>query len=448
MNTFFFIAAIGFFILRANFVSLLLGWDGLGLVSYLLITYYYSKYSINSGLITLLINRFGDVNLILLISLLREGHNWRYFRLKDSNSMAIIFIIIASFSKSAQIPFSAWLPQAIAAPTPVSSLVHSSTLVTAGIYLALRNFIFLNLKFLQTISSITLLIARFIALLEYDFKKIIALSTLSQIALIFLSIIKFSLNIAFFHLLTHAIFKCLLFLTRGSVLHSFKGLQDIRLLNFFFYSKPLNYNIITRRLLSLIGIPFLSGFFSKDLIFENSYFLSHLVLISVIVRIFLTAIYSSKIILFLFYPLIKMNLFEGSEYNEISFSCFFLWVSNFFLGFLYWQFKINYFYFYKICNEIKTLPLIIVALGVLVAKVLQQKNLEITTIVGLFLLRTRVARNLINLLMIFLLREIRLLMSYSLAIINFLWAKPFKTVNIKLLNLFLLVVFFFFMIYF
>lgn len=181
------------------------------------------------------------------------------------------FIILAAITKRAQIPFSSWLPAAIAAPTPVSSLVHSSTLVTAGVYLLIRfspSVEFWMALVMIFISTITMFIAGLGANFEFDLKKVIALSTLRQLGLIIGILFLGESTLAFFHLLTHALFKALLFICAGSVIHNLFNCQDIRFMGRLIFRMPLTclyFNICN---MSLCGIPFLSGFYSKDLIVE------------------------------------------------------------------------------------------------------------------------------------------------------------------------------------
>ncbi|MBV8802688.1 MAG: NADH dehydrogenase subunit 5, partial [Gammaproteobacteria bacterium] len=186
--------------------------------------------------------------------------------------MITALVILAGITKRAQIPFSAWLPAAIAAPTPVSALVHSSTLVTAGVYIIIRFRPALQQSGLWVllffISTITMFIAGLGANYEFDLKKIIALSTLRQLGVI---IIILSLGIpvlAFFHLLTHAIFKALLFLCAGAVIHRSVDWQDIRKLGGVITVIPLTSACFNRANMALCGLPFLAGFYSRDLILE------------------------------------------------------------------------------------------------------------------------------------------------------------------------------------
>jgi NADH-ubiquinone oxidoreductase chain 5 len=181
--------------------------------------------------------------------------------------------VIAAITKRAQVPYSAWLPAAMAAPTPVSALVHSSTLVTAGVYLLIRGYPMLSerdlsLGVLKCLRLLTLVMAGRVALVEVDLKKIVALSTLSQLRIILFAISICLPKVAFFHLITHAIFKSLLFLRAGVVIHRSSKWQDIRLLGKNWARVPFRISCVTVASFSLCGMPFLRGFYSKDLIIE------------------------------------------------------------------------------------------------------------------------------------------------------------------------------------
>nr|ALO76320.1 NADH deshydrogenase subunit 5 [Omalisus fontisbellaquei] len=274
---FMFVVSMIFLILSPNLISILLGWDGLGLVSYCLVIYYQNFKSFNAGMLTALSNRIGDVALLISIAWMLNYGSWNFYFYLDfmrgDFSMEIIsfLVLIASLTKSAQIPFSSWLPAAMAAPTPVSSLVHSSTLVTAGVYLLIRfNFSFSNnlLLFLLIISGFTMFMAGLGANYEYDLKKIIALSTLSQLGLMMSIIALGESELAFFHMLTHALFKALLFMCAGCMIHNLFGCQDIRYLGSLISQMPLTCCLFNVCNMALCGIPFLAGFYSKDLILE------------------------------------------------------------------------------------------------------------------------------------------------------------------------------------
>nr|APX39986.1 NADH dehydrogenase subunit 5 [Cryptocephalus cynarae] len=272
-----FVVSMILLIISPNLISILLGWDGLGLVSYCLVIYYQNVKSFNSGMLTALTNRVGDVALLMSIAWMMNFGSWNYYFYMevcfDDFYMKSVgwLIIMAAMTKSAQIPFSSWLPAAMAAPTPVSSLVHSSTLVTAGVYLLIRFnycFSFSMMLILLFFSSITMFMSGLGANYEYDLKKVIALSTLSQLGLMVSILSLGEWNLAFFHLLTHALFKALLFMCAGVIIHSFMNSQDIRYLGGLIYHMPYVVTLFNICNFSLCGLPFLSGFYSKDLIVE------------------------------------------------------------------------------------------------------------------------------------------------------------------------------------
>nr|ATE89155.1 NADH dehydrogenase subunit 5 [Athetis lepigone] len=273
-----FVFSMMLLIISPNIISILLGWDGLGLVSYCLVIYYQNLKSYNAGMLTALSNRIGDVFILMVISWMMNYGSWNYIFylefMKNDWEMNMIgsLIILAAMTKSAQIPFSSWLPAAMAAPTPVSALVHSSTLVTAGVYLLIRfNLLLLDmffLKILLLLSGLTMFMAGISANYEFDLKKIIALSTLSQLGLM-MSILSMGLpDLAFFHLLTHAMFKALLFMCAGVIIHMMNDVQDIRFMGGISMYIPLTSLCMNISNMALCGIPFLAGFYSKDLILE------------------------------------------------------------------------------------------------------------------------------------------------------------------------------------
>nr|ACI95019.1 NADH dehydrogenase subunit 5 [Sivaloka damnosus] len=272
---FLFILSMVFFILMPDLICLMLGWDGLGLVSYCLIIYYNNNSSMSSGLITVFINRFGDVFLILSIGWFLNFGSWHFFLYSnffDYDLFILIYLIFfASFTSSAQFPFCFWLPMAMSAPTPVSSLVHSSTLVTSGVYLVIRfNNFLLNFDtfFLMFISLLTMFISGLGACLENDLKKIIAFSTLSQLGFMFFIISFGCFSLCFIHLLIHAVFKSLLFLCCGFFIHCFLGVQDIRFTGGLIKQCPYVSTCFFVSSLCLCGFPFFSGFYSSDFVVE------------------------------------------------------------------------------------------------------------------------------------------------------------------------------------
>lgn len=302
-----FVASIFLLILRPNLISILFGWDGLGVTSYLLVIYFQSSKSYNAGIVTALRNRVGDVLILLSIGGILINSSWNFIisfiDLKNFYFyIFIILLVIASCTKRAQIPFSAWLPAAMAAPTPVSSLVHSSTLVTAGVYLIIRfsdclsnSFIAFFLLFLGTL---TMLIAGGSALFEIDMKKIVALSTLSQLGLIIRALGMGLYDIAFFHILTHAYFKALLFMTVGNIIHMRRDYQDLRKVGVCINTSSATISFSLVRNISLCGAPFIAGFYSKDVWLElaNIKNISSLIFVGFYLATILTAVYTLRFI--------------------------------------------------------------------------------------------------------------------------------------------------------
>nr|AXI98734.1 NADH dehydrogenase subunit 5 [Pseudoniphargus sp. 1-Basque] len=272
-----FVGSMAILIVSPNLVSLLLGWDGLGLTSYVLIIYYQNESSCNSGMLTILSNRIGDVMILMSIGLLSCHGSWSFYMFEEVEDVLVVgAIILAGMTKSAQLPFSAWLPAAMAAPTPVSSLVHSSTLVTAGIYVLIRFYPVMSSvtalwQSLMIVSVSTMFIAGLAANFEVDVKKVVALSTLSQLGLMSTILSMGLVKLSFFHLITHAMFKSSLFMCVGFIMHNIKGDQDGRSMSGFVMVSPvlMSYFVVVN--MALAGLPFLAGFYSKDLILENMF---------------------------------------------------------------------------------------------------------------------------------------------------------------------------------
>lgn len=306
-----FVLAIVFLILRPSLFRMLIGWDGLGVTSFLLVIYYQNTKASNAGLITVFINRIGDVIILIILGLFLYNSS-NFFFLGEHNSLnhnyLFYFIfIIAACTKSAQIPFSAWLPAAIAAPTPVSSLVHSSTLVTAGVYLLIRiqsfsasDSIILGLVYL---GLLTTRIARVSALTETDIKKIVALSTLSQIGIIVFTVGLKLYFLAYFHLLCHAFFKALLFINVGNLIHNSKDYQDLRKISCYFSTFKITSSYFIVATIRIIGFPFMCGFYSKDRIMESIMQSTYpvFVVLIVLITVSLTVIYSFRLIIVVFF---------------------------------------------------------------------------------------------------------------------------------------------------
>ena len=378
-----FIFSIILMIISPNLIRILFGWDGLGLSSYCLVIYYQNYISFNSGMVTVLCNRLGDVGLLISIRLVFIYGRWNIsFLLEYKGGLIILMILIAGLTKRAQIPFSVWLPLAIAAPTPVSALVHSSTLVTAGVYLLFRFNRFL-IRFevknlLLYISVFTIFMAGLIANFEIDLKKIIALSTLSQLGLIIMVLSLGLKFLAFYHLLTHAVFKSLLFMCAGIIIHFIDNNQDIRFYGILNEYIPFTIIRFYVSRLALIGFPFLSGFYSKDLIIEIIYIINfNIFIISfIILSVIFTVSYSLRLIYYVFFIEFKwIRLNNIKENILINISIFMLLSLRIFGGAIFFWicFFDNYFIFISL--RMKLLTLVFIIMGVLLVNLIYIKNL-------------------------------------------------------------------------
>nr|AFV13090.1 NADH dehydrogenase subunit 5 [Monocellicampa pruni] len=375
-----FILSMMMLIISPNLISILLGWDGLGLVSYCLVIYYQNVKSFNAGMLTVLSNRVGDVFLLMSIAWMMNFGSWNYifyleFMQVNKEMMVIfMFILLAAFTKSAQIPFSSWLPAAMAAPTPVSSLVHSSTLVTAGVYLLIRfenlfndEFIFWFLMF----SLITMFMAGLNANFEYDLKKIIALSTLSQLGLMMKILFLGASEMAFFHLLTHALFKALLFMCAGAMIHNLLNFQDIRYMGSISMQMPLVSICFNFSNLALCGFPFLAGFYSKDMVLEKFFLMDFnlFVFLMFFISTLFTIMYTCRLIYFsmmMNYSMISLNFLSDKFWN-LNKSLMGLLVLVIFGGcYLSWMI---FPYPYMICLPyyLKILPVMIIFIGAMLS---------------------------------------------------------------------------------
>lgn len=268
---FLFSLRIQILIFSFSYSRVLMGWDGLGITSFFLIIFYHRSKRLYGSIVTVIRNRLGDCFFIITICLILEIKTFTVIiRCFQIPMFASFILILTAFTKRAQLPFSFWLPKAIAAPTPVSSLVHSSTLVTAGVYLIFRySYIFLDKikNFISVMAFSTLLLGSFIALKRYDCKEIVAYSTLSQVGFMIFTLSLNLNNQAFFHLITHALFKSLLFICSGVIIHEFLT-QDVRLISLKKVRPAIKIPMLIS-LLSIRGLPFLRGFYSKDYIIDS-----------------------------------------------------------------------------------------------------------------------------------------------------------------------------------
>nr|QQL03227.1 NADH dehydrogenase subunit 5 [Bombyx mori]QTT58158.1 NADH dehydrogenase subunit 5 [Bombyx mori]UQZ09914.1 NADH dehydrogenase subunit 5 [Bombyx mori]UQZ09979.1 NADH dehydrogenase subunit 5 [Bombyx mori]UUB71274.1 NADH dehydrogenase subunit 5 [Bombyx mori] len=372
-----FVFSMVLLIISPNLISILLGWDGLGLISYCLVIYYQNLKSYNAGMLTALSNRIGDVMILMVICWVMNYGSWNYIFyfdfMKNDYVMFIIsfMIIIAAMTKSAQIPFSSWLPAAMAAPTPVSALVHSSTLVTAGVYLLIRfNYLLIDMFFFKVLlflSILTMFMSGISANYEFDLKKIIALSTLSQLGLM-MSILSLGFpDIAFFHLLTHAMFKALLFMCAGVIIHMMNDIQDVRYMGGLSLYIPLTSLCLNISNLSLCGIPFLSGFYSKDLILEMVSFNSFNLMVFILFYLStgLTVFYTFRLIMYVmindFNLMMIYNLYD-EDYIMLNSMFVLLFMSLLSGSFLSW-FIFSYPYMIYLPFNLKLMVIYVSILG-------------------------------------------------------------------------------------
>ncbi|MBK6633873.1 MAG: NADH-quinone oxidoreductase subunit L [Chitinophagaceae bacterium] len=313
-------------VMGANFVIMFIGWEGVGLCSYLLIGYWFKNTNYNiAAKKAFIMNRIGDLGFLLavfwLISKLGTADYHEVFanvsKLSVTDLTGItLLLFIGAMGKSAQIPLYTWLPDAMAGPTPVSALIHAATMVTAGIYMIARSNILYTMApvtqgFVAIVGLATALLAATIALKQNDIKKVLAYSTVSQLGYMFLALGVGAYTGAVFHVMTHAFFKALLFLGAGSVIHAMSGEQDIR--NMGGLKKYMSITHITFLLacLAIAGMPPFSGFFSKDEILAAAYTRSPLLWGAGVAGAIMTAFY-----MFRLYAMTFLGKFRGTELQQ------------------------------------------------------------------------------------------------------------------------------------
>jgi len=340
-----------------NLLVMFIGWEGVGVCSYLLVSFWFTRIAANqSSISAFLTNRVGDcfltIGMFIIIWSIGNLDYGTIFSLAPYINENIIVLIgvcllIGAMAKSSQIGLHVWLPMAMEGPTPVSALIHAATMVTAGVYLLMRvspliEYSSTVLILCLWIGAITSIFSSLVGLFQQDIKKVIAYSTMSQLGMMVIAVGLSSYNIALFHLINHAFYKGLLFLAAGSVIHAVGDNQDFRKYGGLRLFLPLTYSVMLIASLSLVAFPFMTGFYSKDFILESSYgqfyFSSISVYFIAVIAAVFTTLYSVKVLYltFLTEPNGSLNSYKMAHESDIymSLPLIILALFSIFFGFL------------------------------------------------------------------------------------------------------------------
>jgi len=307
-------------VLGNNFLVMFVGWEGVGLCSYLLIGYWYEKKSAaDAGKKAFITNRIGDWGFVLGVFLVYYTFGTFDFRAVQNAAAAMpiethfgvlsaicLLLFVGAIGKSAQIPLYVWLPDAMEGPTPVSALIHAATMVTAGVYMVGRNAVLFShapmvMEIVAIVGVLTALMAASIGLVQYDIKRVLAYSTVSQLGYMFTAMGVGAFSAGAFHLMTHAFFKALLFLGSGSVIHAVAGEQDMRHMGGLKKYQPVTFATMMIGTLSIAGIVPLAGFFSKDEILFRAFLANKAVWVIAVLTAFMTAFYMFRLMSMTFF---------------------------------------------------------------------------------------------------------------------------------------------------
>ena len=331
----------------SNLIQLFLGWEGVGLTSYLLIGFWHYKESANNAALkAFVVNRVGDFGFLLGIFAIfiifgtvnfkeifilvntQETTMFNFLGLQfHALTLITMLLFVGAMGKSAQFGLHTWLPDAMEGPTPVSALIHAATMVTAGVFLMVLMSPLLEKSeftknFIMIVGALSAIFAASVAITQDDIKKIIAYSTCSQLGYMFIAIGSSAYNLAMFHLVTHAFFKALLFLGAGSVIHSMSDEQNIKRMGGLYKKIPVTYLLMLIGTLALTGFPFFSAYFSKDLILEILYLngssIKNYIFLAGVFVVFLTALYSFRLLFYVFHGLDNSDEKVSAHIHESS----------------------------------------------------------------------------------------------------------------------------------